>query len=284
MKKIIITGSNSYVGNSLENWLQNHPDKYSINKLSLRNKTWKKNIFSEYDVVFHVAGIAHIKETKENAEFYYKVNRDLAYEVAEKAKNDGVKHFIFLSTMSVYGIENGVIDKDSKLKPKSNYGKSKLQAEQMIQTLSDKDFKIAIIRPPMIYGKNCKGNYSRLAKIAIKLPIFPNIKNKRSMIFIDNFCEFVRILIDECSIGFFFPQNEDFVCTSEMVRTIGKVNEKKIIMTKLFNPLIRMLKTKILNKLFGDLVYEQKMSKHRTNYYVSDFKTSISLTERKYEI
>src|SRR5699024_2819593 len=157
---------------------------------------WKEKDFSMYDVVVHVAGIAHRKETKENAQLYYEINRDLAYDVAQKSKTESVKQFIFLSSMSVYGLEEGVIDGRTPLHPKSNYGKSKLEAENLIQPLENKNFKVAIIRPPMIYGKDCKGNYQRLAKIAKKVPVFPKIDNKRSMIYIDNLSEFIRLSID----------------------------------------------------------------------------------------
>src|SRR5690606_7124221 len=119
-------------------------------------------------VVIHVAGIAHVKETKENADLYYKVNRDLAFEVAKKAKNEGVKQFIFLSSMSVYGIETGIIKINTPTNPKTNYGRSKLEAEELISSIESDSFKVAILRPPMIYGKGCKGNYIRLANLAIK--------------------------------------------------------------------------------------------------------------------
>ncbi len=280
MKKILITGKTSYVGKSLEKWLGNYPDRYSIDSISLRNDSWKEKDFSEFDVVFHVAGIAHIKETKGNAHLYYKVNRDLAYEVAQKAKVEGVKQFIFLSSMSVYGIESGVIDKSSPLKPKSNYGKSKLDAEKLLIPLEDAGFNLAIIRPPMIYGKGCKGNYVRLAKIAIKIPIFPDIKNKRSMIFIDNFCEFIKEIIDNCSYGFFFPQNEEYVCTSELVRIIAEFQGKKVFLTKLFNPIIKILKSDTVNKVFGDLVYDKTMSSHnKIKYTLVSFEHSVEVTE-----
>jgi UDP-glucose 4-epimerase len=280
MKRILITGSNSYIGTSLEKWLENSPDRYSIDSVSLRDNSWKEKDFSKYDVVFHVAGIAHIKETKENASLYYSVNRDLVYETAKRAKNDGVKQFIFLSSMSVYGIESGVIDKSSSLNPKSNYGKSKLQAEELIEPLSSRTFKIATLRPPMIYGKECKGNYSRLVKLALKLPVFPYIKNQRSMIYIDNFCEYVRLLIDDCSSGLFFPQNEEYICTSDMVKFIAEAHGKNIRMTKLFNPLIKQLNIGTVNKVFGNLVYEKNMSDNKINYCLHDFKDSILHTER----
>ncbi|SHK14507.1 UDP-glucose 4-epimerase [Hathewaya proteolytica DSM 3090] len=260
MKKILITGANSYIGTSLENYLKQWKDEYIVETVDMIDEAWKEKSFSEYDVVFHVAGIAHIKETKENATLYYKVNRDLVYEVAKKAKAEEVKQFIFLSSMSVYGMETGVISKDTVPAPKSNYGKSKLQAEELIAPLQDDSFNISVLRPPMIYGKGCKGNYVRLEKFALKSPIFPKIENKRSMIEIDKLCEFVKLIIDDESNGLFLPQNEEYVCTSDMVKAIAEAHGKKIYMTKLFNPLLRVLKVSMVNKVFGDLVYEKEIS------------------------
>jgi nucleoside-diphosphate-sugar epimerase len=279
MKKILITGKNSYVGMSLEKWFGNSPDSYSIDSISLRNDSWKERDFSEYDVVFHVAGIAHIKETRGNADLYYKVNRDLAYEVAQKAKVEGVNQFIFLSSMSVYGIENGVIGKNSPLKPISNYGKSKLQAEKLISSLEEEYFKVAILRPPMIYGKGCKGNYTRLAKLTMKVPVFPNFDNKRSMIYIFNLCEFIRFIIDDSNQGLFFPQNEEYVCTSEMVKSIADINGKKIWFTKLFNLLLRVFKLSLVQKVFGDLVYDKELSIYSKQYCKYSFAISLKNTE-----
>lgn len=259
VKKILITGANSYIGTSFEKYIKQWSEKYKVDTIDMIDGNWKKKNFSGYDVVFHVAGIAHIKETKENAELYYKVNRDLVYEVARKSKNDGVKQFIFLSSMSVYGMETGVISKDTVPAAKSNYGKSKLQAEELIAPLQDSTFSIAVLRPPMIYGEGCKGNYVRLEKFALKSPIFPDIKNKRSMLYIDNLCEFVKMIIDDESKGLFLPQNDEYVCTSDMVREIAISHGKKIHMTKVFNPLLRVLKVSIVNKVFGNLIYQKKM-------------------------
>jgi len=262
MKKILITGANSYIGTSFEKWLAQWPGKYSVDTVDMRDDSWKAQDFSPYDVVFHVAGIAHIKETKANRGLYYKVNRDLAFEVAKKAKDDGVRQFIFLSSMSVYGLDTGIINKETPLNPKSHYGKSKLEAEQLIDQLPDDDFTVAILRPPMVYGKGCKGNYQRLAKLAVTTPIFPDIDNKRSMIHIDNLCEFIRLLINDCANGVFYPQNKEYVRTSEMVRLIAEAHGKKVRMTKLFNPLLGLLKVSTVNKVFGDLVYEKTLSRY----------------------
>ncbi len=279
MKKILITGANSYIGTSFEKWLAQWPDKYSVDTVDMKDGSWNEKDFSQYDVVFHVAGIAHVSSDPKIEDLYYKVNRDLAYETAKKAKADGVKQFIFLSSMSVYGIETGVISKDTPLKPNSAYGKSKLEAEELISGLAS-DVKVATLRPPMVYGKGCRGNYQRLAKLAVKTPIFPDIDNKRSMVYIDNLCEFVRVLIDDCGAGLYFPQNDEYVKTSEMVKLIAEAHGKKIRMTKLFNPLIRlMFGFGVVNKVFGDLVYEKRMSEYESNFRTYDLKRSIMMSE-----
>ena len=262
MKKILITGAGSYIGTSFENYMGQWSDKYSVDTVDMIDGSWRKKDFSGYDVVFHVAGIAHIKETKENSELYYKVNRDMAVETAKKAKAEGIKQFVFLSSMSVYGMETGVITKDTKPNPTTNYGKSKLMAEKDIMDVEDSSINIAILRPPMIYGEGCKGNYNSLIKFANKLPVFPNIKNKRSMLEINHLCKFVKEVIDGDNEGLFFPQDEEYVCTSLMVKEIAEKNGKKIYLTKILNPFVKFAMVmpgsigKMASKAFGDLVYE----------------------------
>lgn len=279
MKNILITGKNSYIGTSLENWLMREPDKYKVDTVDMKDGSWKEKDFSQYDVVFHVAGIAHIKETSDNQYLYYKVNRDLAYETAQKAKKDGVAQFILLSSMSVYGIENGIIDKNTPLEPKSAYGKSKIEAEELINKLQDVFFTLATVRPPMVYGKGCRGNYPKLARLAIKTSFFPKVDNKRSMIYIDNLSEFVKQVVDNKSSGLFFPQNLEYVNTSEMVRIIAEAHGKKVIMTKLFNPLLKVLNVSTVNKVFGDLIYDMSMSEYENDYRVCGFGESVIKTE-----
>lgn len=277
MKKILITGKNSYIGTSFEKWLSKEPNQYQIDTIDMKDGSWKEHDFSPYDVVFHVAGIAHIKETKKNRDLYFKVNRDLAYETAKKAKEDGSKQFIFLSSMSVYGLDSGVITRKTKPNPKSAYGQSKYEAEKLIKELEDDKFKIAILRPPMVYGNNSKGNYQLLSKFAKKSPIFPNIENKRSMLYIDNLSEFVKELINKESIGIFFPQNKEYVCTSNMVEQIAKENSKKIKLVRFLNPLISMFKkVSVIQKVFGDLYYNDVQI---TTINLIDFDKSILLSE-----
>ncbi|MDW0116308.1 NAD-dependent epimerase/dehydratase family protein [Sporosarcina thermotolerans] len=283
MKKVLITGKNSYVGNSLEKWLLNDPKKYSIDKISMREDDWMNTDFSLYDVVVHVAGIAHVSTDPNLEEKYYKVNRDLTIEVARKAKSEGVKHFLFLSSIIVYGenISNGVITKDTVPTPSNFYGYSKLQAEQEIVTLNDYNFKVVIIRPPMIYGKESKGNYPKLAMVAKRFPVFPIFENQRSMLHIDNLCEFMKLMIENEENGFFFPQNSEYVKTSEMVKMIAMFHGRKVKFTKKINPIIRVImkKSNIINKVFGNLVYDKSMSSYKENYQIRSLSESIKLTE-----
>jgi UDP-glucose 4-epimerase len=287
--RILITGNKSYVGMNLKRWLSQWPDKYSVDFVSLRNDEWKIKDFSKYDVLFHVAAIVHKKEELEMEDIYYKINRDLTVEVAKKAKAEGIKQFIFMSSMSVYGLEGKigeevVITKDTRCIPTTLYGKSKLEAENKLKKLEDEQFCIAIIRAPMVYGPNCPGNYTRLKKLVMKTRVFPMVNNKRSMIFIDNLCEFIRLLIDNREHGLFFPQNKEYVNTSELVRLITKENSKNIYFSRILTYGINLFgkRVSVLNKVFGNLVYDLDLSSYKDfEYNVADLEKSIKICEKK---
>jgi len=278
VKRILIIGAESYIGTSLEKWLSRYPLEYNIETIDVRLDDWRNEDFSSFDVAFHVAGIAHVKETRSNRQLFYRVNRDLAYEVALKAKSEGVKQFMFVSSISVYGLQKGVIDKNTPLEPRTSYGKSKLEAEKLVKSLEDHRFTVTILRPPMVYGKGCKGNYPRLAKLALIAPVFPDIDNKRSMIHIDNLCEFVKVLIDNRLGGTFFPQNPEYVKTSEMVRLIARSHGKEIRLTRIFNPIIKMLRIPVVAKVFGDLVYSKDLSSSGLEVRMISLEESIHRT------
>lgn len=280
MKKILITGANSYIGVSFENYMKQWADEYSVDTVDMIDGTWRDKDFSGYDAVFHVAGIAHKKETSENAHLYYEVNRDLAVETAAKAKKDGVKQFIFLSSMSVYGMDIGVITKDTVPSPKSNYGRSKLQAEEGIDKLASDDFKVCVLRPPMVYGKNCKGNYQTVVKIVKKSPVFPRIKNERSMIYIDNLSSFVKLCIDKELKGLYLPQNKEYVKTIDIAKSIALKLEKKRYFSILLGCGVFVIRpfVSVAKKGFGSLIYSNT-EEFNYDYCVVDnnesFKSSI---------
>lgn len=275
--KILITGKDSYIGTSFEKWVEQYGDQYIVDTIDVRNDEWKKQSFSGYDVILHVAGIAHIKETPEITPLYYKVNRDLAVDLAVKAKQDGVKQFVFLSSMSVYGIEQGVITKDTVPTPKSSYGKSKLEAEQKINELVDETFKVSMVRPPMVYGKGCKGNYTQLDKLTNTIPVFPKVQNKRSMVHIDILSEFIKVVIDNQIAGLIYPQNKEYVCTSDMIKRMAQHKGKRFVLVPGFDSVFKITakKVSIVSKVFGDLIYEENISKIGYDYQKISFDESI---------
>ena len=287
MKKILITGADSFVGASFERYIKDYPD-YSVDTVDMRDEAWREYDFSTYDAVFHVAGIAHSdggKISKERESLYYAVNTDLTVEVAQKAKRDGVSQFIFMSSSIVYGQSGGVgkakhITADTEPSPANCYGDSKLRAEAGILPLSDESFKVVVLRPPMIYGKGGKGNFLTLEKIAKKLPLFPYVKNERSMLFVDNLSEFVRLMIENGESGVFFPQNSEYTNTSEMVKMVAAANGKKVRLIKGFGFAIRICAVffGFLNKAFGNFTYDQDMSVYKAEYQKYSLEESIEKT------
>lgn len=295
MKRILITGQNSYIGNAVAAYLEecnraqeqsvlgeNCTDEkmqtagklYQVDKISLREGDWQEMDFSGYDTILHVAGKAHVDVTgvsEEAKQSYYQINGELPALVAKKAKTEGVKQFIHLSSVIVYGESAGVgrtkmISGDTEPEPANFYGDSKLRGEKALEPFADEDFKVAILRIPFVYGKGSKGNYPLLAKIADKTPIFPNIQNRRSMLYIENLTEFIRQLVEYGEGGLFFPQNAEYVTTAQMVQLIGAAKQKKICLWGILNPLV-WLASKVpgkigglANKAFGSLTVDKALS------------------------
>lgn len=274
MKRILITGAGSYIGMSVEKWLlkPEYDGVYQVDTLDMKKEKWIEYDFSQYTSVLHVAGIAHAdveKLSKEQEQLYYKINCDLAVKTAKKAKESGVKQFIYMSSIIVYGEgtsvrKKRVITRETKPHPSNYYGDSKWKAEQMLQPLGDECFHIAILRPPMIYGVGCKGNYRMLEKMAVRFPIFPDFPNQRSVLHIDNFCRYTLELIENGGGGIYFPQDFQYVKTSDLVKAIAVKNGKRIYLTKAFNWLIYILSFnrgkigKLVNKAFGTFILDME--------------------------
>ena len=291
MKKILISGANSYIGTSFEKYINdNYTDRYQVDTIDMIDGTWRNKSFKGYDVVYHVAGIAHSDSGKippEKEKLYRSVNTDLTIETAKKAKEDGVKQFIFMSSAIVYGESSKIgkkklITRETEPTPANCYGDSKLQAELGILPLQDDKFKVCILRPPMIYGKDSKGNFPQLEKYAKKLKFFPYVKNERSMLYIGNLVEFVRLMIENEEQGIFWPQNAEYSNTSELVKMIGAVNGKKVHLIKGFGWLLKFISLFIskINKAFGNLSYQPSMSEYKTEYCKFSLEESIKETEK----
>ena len=291
MKKILITGANSYIGTSIERYLAQWPQQYQVDTVDMVDGSWSERSFAGYDAVFHVAGIAHSDTgnvSEERKALYYKVNTDLTVETAKKAKAEGVGQFIFMSSAIVYGDsapigQQKVITADTPLAPANFYGDSKVQAEKGILPLNDDDFHVVVLRPPMIYGPGSKGNYPVLSKLAQKLPVFPKVANQRSMLYIGNLAEFVRLMIENREQGIFWPQNGEYSNTTELVRLIANAQGKNILIVPGLGWALKLLghATGLVNKAFGSLSYDMELSRYREDYRKYSLAESIELTEGK---
>ena len=280
--KILITGAGSYVGESVRIYLLNTtPAQFEIDAVDTMNDAWKQADFTRYDVVFHVAGIAHVNADPKMEPLYYKVNRDLTIDVARAAKAAGVKQFVFMSSQIVFhesqSLKTEVLTAETPPNPNGFYGDSKLQAENGLHELECDSFKVCILRPPMIYGPNSKGNFPRLAKLATKTPIFPCWHNKRSMLYIDNLAEFVKQAVLRGLSGTFYPQNRELADTVEIIRFFAQAANHGIWITRLLNPFVWLgsFFLQPLNKMFATYYYEPKMSKYDFEYQVVGFEESL---------
>lgn len=271
--RILITGAESYVGSAVEAWLRSMPERYTVTVSDVTEDAWKNIDFSCYDVVYHVAGLVHRsigRGTEAEYALYDKVNRKLTEDIAHKAKEGGVQQFIFMSSMSVYsGCKETCITTTTVPVAKEPYGYSKLRAEEALRHMETEAFRVVILRPPMIYGDGCKGNYPRLKRLAGRLPVFPKVRNERSMLADATLCRFVQLMIDNRESGVFFPQDKEYICTSELVERLAQEQNHRIFLVPGFGWLIRLCmhlpgKTgAVLRKLFGNLTYAQEMSSYK---------------------
>lgn len=289
MKRILITGTKGYLGTSFQQYLSQWPE-YRVDRISLRDRQWEAQDLSGYDAIYHAAALVHRKDTKDDPAYldeYRKVNRDLTLSLAEKAKKEGVKQFLFLSTEAVYGLtapygKETVITADTPSAPVDNYGISKLEAEQGLQKLASDDFRVAILRPPLIYGKDCTGNFRTLEKMAEKLPCFPKIENRRSMLYVGNLNALVKLLVDRQDHGIFCPQDPEPLCTSQVVRAIAKAKGKDMPLVPGFGWTMHLLRhvSGSVDKAFGSLRYDEALSRYPEDYQRYSFPESVYLSQK----
>lgn len=280
----MIAGAGSYVGQNVRRYLLATSDHFEIDEVDTLDGNWRQADFGRYDVVFHVAGIAHVNAGRKLKELYYSVNRDLAIEVARAAKAAGVRQFIFMSSQIVYhesrSLRPEVLTAATKVNPNGFYGDSKLQAENGLRELECESFRVCILRPPLIYGPNAKGNFLRLMRLAKKTPIFPAWHNKRSMLYVDNLAEFVKQAILRGLGGTYCPQNRELVDTVDVVRFFAKASGRRVWVTRLLNPFVWLgsLVLQPINKMLGTYYYAPEMSRMDFDYQLVGFEESLDRT------
>lgn len=259
-KKILVTGSNGYVGSSFINSYKN----YVFKKFSLLSENIEDIDFSGIDSILHCAAIVHQK-VEQPYSLYEDINIKYPVELAKLAKQNGVKQFVFISTIAVYGDHIEKITLNTKCTPISSYGKSKFEAENQLLELVDDSFKVSIIRPPMIYGKNAPGNIESLIKLIKKVTLIPlgSIKNKRSFIYIGNLCHLVDTIIEKNQFGVFLASDDEPLNTTKLCELIAKNLDKKVHLVKIpfFETLLKVAKPSFHKRLYGSLEVDNRKTK-----------------------
>lgn len=286
--KILITGKDSYIGTSFEKWV-GKDNNFQVDTVDVREDAWKQMNFGQYEVILNVAAIVHKDSKTIDPALYYKVNRDLAVTLAKKAKEEGVKQFVHMSTMAVYGLEGKigkkvVIDRNTPYQPTNPYGKSKVEADELLLGLANSTFTTSIVRPPMVYGPNCVGNYVLLSKMVQKVRVFPAIDNQRSMLYIDNLSEILKQIVEGREQGIFHPQNTEYVSTRQMVRYIAESKGIKLYESRLMGLGVKLVGRYIgvCRKVFGNLTYAQDLADVvKDSSKESQLKESIHTIERQ---
>ena len=281
MKKILIYGKGSYIGEHYKEGLQSaghHVDMID----SMLQKPGEFSVLG-YDVVINVVGIAHIKITQDMKDLFFKINTDYAVRLCEISKKQGVGQYIYMSSMNVYGDTSECIKSRDQEGPKNFYGESKLRADLLIHAMADENFKVASVRPPVVYGKGCKGNFNPLVKLARVACVFPKYNNVRSIIHIDNLTSFMCRLVEKGDGGFYHPQNDDYTSTTELVVAIRTALGKKTLLIPGFSWVIRLLMKFVgmADRAVSDDYYSKELSRYGDSSYCQvDFIESIGRTIR----
>lgn len=281
-KNILVTGASGFIG---RNYKSNATYKSNIVSVSLQNTKLEEIDLTNINSIVHLAGIAH-RMNQPSGQIYYDINSTLTTNLALKAKKSGVKQFVFISTIKVYGDKEGFdinFEEDSLCLPNDDYGKSKREAEQSLLKLSDSKFKVAIVRPSLVYGAGVKGNLEKLMKLVskkYKLP-FGNINNKRSMVYVGNLIALIDTIIKQKAEGVFIAGDKQPISTSYLIQNIQKnFGQKKHLFSLpgLFRNLIKTLKPELYKRLFCSLVVDNSITNQKLNF-IPPFDSEIGIRE-----
>lgn len=285
MKRILITGRNGFLGGAVARRLSEFPDRYEWDFLSLRRDDWRNADLSGYDCVLHLAGLAHASQKKSMIPLYRSVNRDLTLEIARMARAAGVPQFVFLSSSIVFGPPSRagrpfVITPETTPNPKGAYALSKFEAECGLRAMETEGFRVAILRPMMVYGPGCKGNYNRLRGLVSRMNFFPDFSNLRGAIYVESLVELILRIIQGGQGGIYHPQDEFVAATADFVREIARFRGKTMHFTRVFNPFLRLLGgVSIVRRAFGSFSYRPDMTEFPQQYRITPFPESVWRTE-----
>ncbi len=266
MNKILLTGSNGFIGS---HFFDNYSTVYDIHKFSFLKDDITKLDLETIDTVVHLSALVH-RMGGASAEEYEKINVVQTLELAKKAKASGVKLFVFMSTIKVYGEETeAVYDETSECYPEDAYGKSKLKAERELQKLESENFKISIVRTPIVYGRGVKANINNLLNLVKKISILPfaDIKNRRSMVYVGNLSHLLHEVIIQRKSGIFLASDDTPLSTTQLIELIADGLGKKVYLLKIpfFETLLKLLKPSFYKRLYCSLEVNNSATKEKLN-------------------
>ncbi|MBT5491608.1 NAD-dependent epimerase/dehydratase family protein [bacterium] len=266
MQNILLTGSNGFVGSYFKD---NYKNKYNINTFSFLNDDFQNLDLQNINNIIHLSALVHQMGGAREEE-YEKINVTQTINLAEKAKTSGVKHFIFMSTVKVYVEESDIAyNENSDCNPQDDYGKSKLKAEIELQKLEDDNFKVSIIRTPIVYGYGVKANIKNLINLVKKVPVLPfgKIRNRRSMVYNGNLCHLIDEIIIQEKAGIFLACDDEPLSTTSLCEIIAVNLDKKVYLLKIpfFKELLKLIKPSFQKRLYESLEVDNSITKEKLN-------------------
>lgn len=266
-KKIFLTGSSGFVGG---NFIKDYSHTYDIKSFSFLQDDFESLDLKGIDSVVHLAALVH-QMGGASKEAYFTTNVDNTVKLARKARDMDVPHFIFMSTVKVYGEETAVpYSENSECIPSDDYGKSKLEAESQLMLLENASFKVSIIRTPIVYGAGVKANILSLIKLVKKLSILPfgSIRNRRSMVYIGNLTHLIDVLIKQGKAGIFLASDDEPFSTTRLIELIAKSLNKNVILFKLpfFETLLKLMRPSFHKRLYQSLELDNHVTKEILNF------------------
>jgi len=287
MTRVLITGANGFIGTALckqlaaEGFLikgayrsaktadssANNIEKVIVGEIHA-STDWQEAL-REVNIVVHLAARVHVMQETDSDPLaaFHRVNTEGTLNLAEQAARSDVKRMIFLSTIKVNGEQTQVAYSASNQANASDpYALSKWNAEQGLRTVSNKsDMEIVIIRPPLVYGPQVKGNFLRLITLINKgwpIPL-ASVKNKRSMVSVDNLCDLIKTCManPKANGELFLVSDGHDLSTPELIRLIAESMKKSVKLLPFPVPLLYFIaglihKRQEVERLCGSLVVD----------------------------
>lgn len=264
---ILLTGSKGFIGSY---FLNKYGKEYKIHTFSFLHDSWDNLDLSKIDVIIHLSALVH-QMHKINIDAYEDVNVGQTIRLAKSAKQSGVKHFIFMSSIKVYGEETEIAYTEKSLcQPQDAYGKSKLKAEEKLLLYEDKFFSVSIIRTPLVYGEGVKANMLNLIHLIQNIRILPfgDIDNKRSMVYVGNLCAIINQLIKMKQSGVFLASDDEAYSTKRFIYEIAEASSQSVYLIKLpfFRTFLRLIRPNVYKRLYQNLEVNNTYTKQVLNF------------------